>query len=73
MIFVSALTDNAVYRISTQDGAITGHFATGVWAHDTKFSSDGRKVYSSNTGMLRALGVPRGRRRRPHSPTIRIS
>ena len=60
VIFVSALTDNAVYRISTRDGAITGHFATGVWAHDTKFSSDGQRVYNSSTGVLRALGVPTG-------------
>jgi len=60
VIFVSALTDNAVYRISTRDGAITGHFATGVWAHDTKFSSDGRRVYNSSTGLIRALGVPGG-------------
>jgi DNA-binding beta-propeller fold protein YncE len=56
-IFVAALTDNAVYRISTRDGAITGHFATGVWAHDTKFSTDGRRVYNSSTGVIGALGV----------------
>ena len=56
-IFVSALTDNAVYRISAHDGAVTGHFATGVWAHDTKFSVDGRRVYNSSTGMIGALGV----------------
>ena len=56
-IFVAALTDNAVYRISTRDGAVTGHFATGVWAHDTKFSADGRRVYNSSTGMIGGLGV----------------
>jgi DNA-binding beta-propeller fold protein YncE len=56
-IFVAALTDNAVYRISTRDGALTGHFATGVWAHDTKFSADGRRVYNSSTGMIGSLGV----------------
>jgi DNA-binding beta-propeller fold protein YncE len=56
-IFVGALTDNAVYRIRTSDGAITGHFATGQWAHDTKFSTDGRRVFNSSTGMIGALGV----------------
>jgi DNA-binding beta-propeller fold protein YncE len=56
-IFAAALTDNAVYRISTRDGAITGHFATGVWAHDTKFSPDGRRIYNSSTGQIRGLGV----------------
>jgi YVTN family beta-propeller protein len=56
-IFVAALTDNAVYRIATRDGAITGHFATGVWAHDTKFSADGRRVYNSSTGRIGSLGV----------------
>jgi len=56
-IFAAAMTDNAVYRISTRDGAVTGHFATGVWAHDTKFSTDGRQVYNSSIGQIRALGV----------------
>ena len=56
-IFAAAMTDNAVYRISTRDGAVTGHFATGVWAHDTKFSTDGRQVYNSSIGRIGALGV----------------
>ena len=56
-IFVSAMTDNAVYRISTSDGAVTGHFATGIWPHDTKFSTDGRWVYNSSIGRIGALGV----------------
>ncbi len=56
-IFVAALTDNAVYRISSRDGVVTGHFATGEWAHDTKFSVDGRRVYNSSTGMIGGLGV----------------
>jgi DNA-binding beta-propeller fold protein YncE len=57
MIFAAALTDNAVYRISARDGAVSGRFATGVWAHDTKFSPDGRFVYNSSTGQIRGLGV----------------
>ncbi len=56
-IFVSAMTDDAVYRIATRDGAVTGHFATGVWPHDTKFSIDGRRVYNTSIGQIRALGV----------------
>lgn len=56
-IFIAALTDNSVYRISTADGAITGHFATGLWAHDTKLSKDGRRVYNSSTGELPSLGI----------------
>jgi DNA-binding beta-propeller fold protein YncE len=56
-IFISALTDNAVYRIRARDGSVTGHFATGVWAHDTKFSADGRRVYNSTTGVIGGLGV----------------
>ncbi|HEY2357810.1 MAG TPA: hypothetical protein VGH86_10200 [Phenylobacterium sp.] len=56
-IFIAAMTDNAVYRIAARDGAITGHFATGVWAHDTKFSADGRRVYNSSIGEIGALGV----------------
>ena len=56
-IFVAALTDNAVYRIAARDGQVTGHFTTGVWAHDTKFSPDGRRVYNSSTGEIGALGV----------------
>jgi DNA-binding beta-propeller fold protein YncE len=56
-IFAAALTDNAVYRIATQDGAVTGHFATGQWSHDTKFSVDGKRVYNSSTGAIPALGV----------------
>ncbi|HEY2751263.1 hypothetical protein [Phenylobacterium sp.] len=56
-IFVAALTDNSVYRISTAKGEITGHFATGLWPHDTKFSRDGTLVYNSSTGELPSLGI----------------
>ena len=73
-IFAAALTDNAVYRISTRDGAVSGHFATGVWAHDTKFSPDGRLVYNSSTGQIRTLGVrglpPTERAEAPYVVTI---
>jgi DNA-binding beta-propeller fold protein YncE len=63
-IFVAAITDNAVYRISTAGGEITGHFATGVWPHDTKFSKDGRRVYNTSTGEIPGLGI-----RNPPPPT----
>ena len=56
-IFISALTDNAVYRIATRDGSITGHVQTGVWPHDTKFSNDGLRIYNSSIGVIKGLGI----------------
>src|SRR5687768_1447303 len=49
-LFVSALVDNRVYRLSTETGAITGYFQSGVFPHDVKVSSDGRRIMTSSLG-----------------------
>ena len=61
-LFVSALLDNRVYRISTPAGEITGHLVTGVYPHDNKVSRDGRRLYNTSIGPIaslpRAAGAP---------------
>jgi len=59
-LFVSALTDNRVYRISTGAGEITGHLVTGVYPHDNKVSKDGRWVFNSSIGPITSLPRPPG-------------
>lgn len=59
-LFVSAMVDNRVYRVSTESGAITGHVAAGVFPHDVKISRDGRRLYNSSLGRLSSFPVPPG-------------
>jgi outer membrane protein assembly factor BamB len=56
-LFVSAMLDNRVYKITTATGEIAGHLVTGVYPHDVKVSKDGRLLYSSSLGPL--AGMPR--------------
>ena len=53
-LFVSAMMDNRVYKITTATGEIAGHLATGVYPHDVKVSKDGRRLYNSSLGPLGA-------------------
>jgi DNA-binding beta-propeller fold protein YncE len=57
-LFVSALMDNRVYRISTASGEITGHLVTGVYPHDNKISKDGRRLYNTSLGPIASLPRP---------------
>jgi hypothetical protein len=59
-LFVSALVDNRVYRVSTDTGAITGHFASGVFPHDVKVSRDGRRLFNTSLGRMPSFPVPDG-------------
>ena len=54
-LFVSAMTDNRVYRLAAASGEITGHLVTGVYPHDNKISKDGRRLFNSSIGPLVAL------------------
>jgi DNA-binding beta-propeller fold protein YncE len=54
-LFVSALTDNRVYRVATATGEITGHLVTGIYPHDNKVSRDGRWLYNTSIGPLSTL------------------
>ena len=56
-LFVSALTDNRVYRIETTHGQITGHVATGIYPHDNKLSRAGL-LYNSSIGPIGGLTSP---------------
>lgn len=57
-LFVSALLENRVYRISTAIGEITGHIVTGVYPHDVKVSRDGRRLYNTSIGAIASLPRP---------------
>jgi DNA-binding beta-propeller fold protein YncE len=54
-LFVSALMDNRVYKVSTATGEIAGHIATGVYPHDNKVSRDGRRLYNTSIGPIASL------------------
>src|SRR6185436_15386722 len=54
-LFVSALMDNRVYKVSTATGEITGHLVTGVYPHDNKVSRDGRRLYNTSIGPIASL------------------
>ena len=56
-LFVSAMMDNRVYKITTATGEIAGHLVTGVYPHDVKVSKDGRQLFNSSLGPL--AGMPR--------------
>ena len=54
-LFVSALMDNRVYKLSASTGEINGHVGTGVYPHDVKVSKDGQLLYNSSLGPLGSL------------------
>jgi DNA-binding beta-propeller fold protein YncE len=54
-LFVSALMDNRVYKLSAATGEIDGHVVTGIYPHDVKISKDGRRLYNSSLGPLGSL------------------
>jgi DNA-binding beta-propeller fold protein YncE len=66
-LFVSAMLDNRVYKISTANGEIAGHLVTGVYPHDVKVSKDGRLLYNSSLGPL--AGMPRSANAAPLTET----
>ena len=59
-LFVSALMDNRVYKLSASTGEIEGHVVTGVYPHDVKVSKDGLRLYNSSLGPLAGLPRPAG-------------
>jgi DNA-binding beta-propeller fold protein YncE len=54
-LFVSALMDDRVYKLSAATGEIDGHVVTGVYPHDVKVSKDGKRLYNSSLGPLGSL------------------
>ena len=54
-LFVSALMDNRVYKLSAATGEILGHVVTGIYPHDNKVSKDGKRLYNSSLGPLGSL------------------
>ena len=67
-VFISALVDNRVYRIDAKTGDVTGVVLTGVWPHDVKLSSDGRRLYNSSLGEIRSAGFKSGSH--PEDPPV---
>jgi DNA-binding beta-propeller fold protein YncE len=59
-LFVSAFVDNRVYRLATDTGSITGHFVSGIFPHDVKVSSDGRRLFNSSLGQMPSFPLPAG-------------
>ena len=57
-LFVSALMDNRVYKLSAATGEISGHVVTGIYPHDNKVSKDGKWLYNSSLGPLGTLPRP---------------
>lgn len=57
-LFVSAMMDNRVYKLTASTGEIAGHLVTGVYPHDVKVSKDGQRLYNSSLGALASLPRP---------------
>lgn len=67
-LFVSALMDNRVYKLSTSTGEINGHMVSGVYPHDVKVSKDGKWLYNSSLGPLGSLPRSAGAVPLPEKP-----
>ena len=63
-LFVSAMMDNRVYKLSAATGEPAGHLVTGVYPHDNKVSRDGRLLYNTSIGPIPTL--PRS----PNAPPL---
>jgi len=71
-LFVSAFVDNRVYRLATDTGNITGHFASGIFPHDVKVSSDGRRLFNSSLGQMPSFPLPKDGRPPLDKPEVPI-
>lgn len=54
-LFVSAMMDDRVYRITTATGGLAGYIETGHYPHDNKVSHDGRLLYNTSIGDIASL------------------
>jgi DNA-binding beta-propeller fold protein YncE len=52
LLYVSAMTDNVVEVVDTEQRAVVGSFATGDWPHDNHFSEDGELLYNGSIGNI---------------------
>lgn len=71
-LFVSAFVDNRVYRLATDTGNITGHFVSGIFPHDIKVSSDGRRLFNTSLGQMPSFVLPAGGRPPLEKPEVPI-
>ena len=71
-LFVSAFVDNRVYRLATDTGNITGHSASGIFPHDVKVSSDGRRLFNSSLGQMPSFPLPKDGRPPLDKPEVPI-
>ena len=71
-LFVSAFVDNRVYRLSTETGAITGHFVSGIFPHDVKVSGDGRRLFNTSLGQMPSFVIPPGARPPLEKPEVPV-
>lgn len=78
-LFVSAISENKVDVIDTEQKAVIGSFPTGELAHRTVLSPDGKRVYNASVGLDAVLGEETARYRpqvpgavlpEPHQLTI---
>jgi DNA-binding beta-propeller fold protein YncE len=54
-LFVSAMMDNRVNKVTTATGEFAGRIVTGVYPHDVKVSKDGKQLFNTSLGVLRSL------------------
>jgi DNA-binding beta-propeller fold protein YncE len=71
-LFVSAFVDNRVYRLAAATGNITGHFVSGVFPHDVKVSSDGRRLFNTSLGQMASFPLPKDRRPPLEKPEVPV-
>jgi hypothetical protein len=71
-LFVSAFVDNRVYRVATATGEITGHFVSGIFPHDVKVSSDGRRLFNTSLGQMPSFPISPGARPPLEKPEVPV-
>ena len=71
-LFVSAFVDNRVYRVATGTGNITGHFVSGIFPHDVKVSSDGRRLFNTSLGQMPSFPLPKDGRPPLEKPEVPV-
>ena len=71
-LFVSAFVDNRVYRIATDTGDDHRALRSGIFPHDVKISSDGRRLFNTSLGQMPSFPLPAGARPPLEKPEVPV-
>jgi DNA-binding beta-propeller fold protein YncE len=69
-LYVSALTEDEVEVVDTEQRAIVASFPSGQWPHDNHLSDDGERLYNGSIGNVVAPSEARGANGPPYRLTV---